>query len=230
MPSKRQKSTKVDLGKITGRVRPSETTLAKAVGPFQNKKFMTFLYENALTRIAPGVPTFTVSCQPNSLFDFDKTSLAYLGNKQPLYYDTMLTASGPYKSYQVISWKTTYTIVNQTAVPITVFALPPIAATNEIDSAAEADNFPGVKRVELSAPTGSRNLGKIMVKGHQNDVYPVEKLTGNSTTASYSGDPGTPIYQGLFIAAADGSTNLDVYVAVKHEAYTELQNVDALVS
>lgn len=226
----KRRKVSTTLGRIAGKISPNSTTLSQAIGPFSNKKYMTFLYENSFTHLAPGTPGFTVSCAPNSLYDFDKTSLAYLGNKQPLYYDTMLTASGPYKSYQVISWKTTYTVVNQTATPITVFAFPPITAQAEIDSVAEADNFPGVKRLELSASTGSKNIGTVTVTGHQNDAFPVQVLTGNSTTASYAGDPGAIIYQGLYIITGDGSTNLDVYVSVKHEAYSELQNVDALVS
>lgn len=218
------------LGRITGRINPSATTLSRAAGPFQGKKYMTFLYENALTRVAPGATLQSLSVMLNSLFDFDKTSLAYFGNKQPLYYDTMLTASGPYKSYQVISWKTTFTIVNNNAVPIQVWVYPPIAATSEIDSIAEADNFPGVKKLYLTAATGSKNIGTVTVTGHQKDLFPVDTLTGNSTTASYAGDPGTAIYGGCLVATADGSTNVDFYIAVCHEAYAELQNVDALVS
>lgn len=230
--TKKRKMSKpgTNLGRITGKISPGSTTLSKAPGPFQGRKYMTFLYENALTRSAPGVPSTTLNVQLNSVYDFDKTSLATFGNKQPLYYDTLLTASGPYKSYQVISWKTKFTIVNNTAVPITIWLIPPILATNEIDSVAEADNFPGVKKLYLTAATGSRNVGSLTLTGHQNDVYPVEVLTGNSTTASYAGDPGSPIFGGILVATADGTTNVDFYVAVCHEAYTELQNVDALVS
>ena len=137
------------LGRIGGKVAPSQTTLAKSGGPFTGRKYMTFLYENALTRVLPASVLSVLHCCPNSLYDFDKTGSSF-GNKQPLYYDTMLTVSGPYKAYQVISWKTTYTIVNNSAVPITVFAIPPISATGEIDSIAEADNFPGVKRLFLT--------------------------------------------------------------------------------
>lgn len=219
-----------NLGKITGKVAPNSTTLATAKGPFSGKKFMTFLYENALTKVNPASPLSALSVLANSLYDFDKTTLASFGNKQPLYYDTVLTASGPYKSYQVISWKTTYTVVNMTAVPISVWAVPPTIAANEIDSVAEADNFPGVKKLSLSQAAGSKNIGTITVWGHQNDLYPVETLTANSTTASYAGDPASPCYAGLIVASADGTTNVEYYVAVEHEAYAELFTVDALVS
>lgn len=224
------KEGSTSLGKITGKVAPGSTTLSRAKGPFSGKKFMTFLYENALTKVNPASPLSTLPVMCNSLYDFDKTTLASFGNKQPLYMDTVLTASGPYKAYQVISWKTTYTIVNTTAVPITVWAIPPVAATNEIDSVAEADNFPGVKKLYLSQAGGSQNQGSVTVYGHQNDVYAVEVLTGNSTSAGYNADPNSPVYGGLIVQAADGTTNVEYYVAVEHEAYTELFAVDALVS
>lgn len=229
---KKRKMSKVsdNLGRISGKIPKGSTTLSRSLGPFSGKKYMTFLYENALTRSAAGVPTTTLNVQYNSLYDFDKTSLATFGNKQPLYYDTILTASGPYKSYQVISWKTKFTIVNATAVPITIWLIPPIIATNEIDSVAEADNFPGVKKLYLTAATGSRNVGTLTLTGHQNDLYPVDKLTANSTTASYAGDPSSPIFGGIIASSADGTTNVDFYVAVCHEAYSELFTVDALVS
>jgi len=49
------------------------------------------------------------------MYDYDNTGEA--GNKQPLYYDALLSASGPYKQYKTISWKTTWYFMNQTACP-----------------------------------------------------------------------------------------------------------------
>jgi len=42
--------------------------------------------------------------------------------------------------------------------------------------------------------------------------------------------PTNPVYQVVVIRGSDGTTAADVYVSVKHEAYTELQLVDAIVS
>ena len=50
------------------------------------------------------------------------------GNKQPLYYDALLSASGPYKNYKVNSWRTTYTIEQLRMHPMTCWAIPPISA------------------------------------------------------------------------------------------------------
>jgi len=89
--------------------------------------------------------------------------LVTFGNKQPLYFDTLFTASGPYKQYKVHSWKATWTFVNTSATPQSIWVIPPIAAAAEIDSAAEADNFPGVKRLYLAPNGGGDSKGTVTV-------------------------------------------------------------------
>jgi len=89
---------------------------------------------------------------------------------------------------------------------------------------AEAD---GVKRLRLT--TGSKNYGQITTTGHLRDVYP--SYEGDSAfTGNYNASPTNPVYQVVVIRGSDGTTAADVYVSVKHEAYTELQLVDAIVS
>lgn len=218
------------LGKIgSAYVPPSKTTLASATGPFTEKKFTTFLYENALTKCAPAASLVTVGFVANNMYDFDNNAGAYWGNKQPLYYDALLSATGPYKSYKVISWKTTITVVNQTAVPINVWLAGALTGSAEVDSAAEADNFPGVKKMYLTASGGSKNEGKIVITGHIDDVFSGFEKDLNLLGA-YNSGPGSPIYGSLVMQSADGTTNVDTYVAIKHEAYTELLQVDAVVS
>ena len=115
-------------------------------GPFPRSKNVSLVYENALTATGTGTSgLLTLGTKPNSAYDYDNSSGAAFGNKQPLYYDALLSASGPYKNYKVNSWRTTYTIVNNSDAPMTCWAIPPISAPGEVDSAAEADNFPGVK-------------------------------------------------------------------------------------
>ena len=107
---------------------------------FPASKRMTMVYENALTPISGAAAFLSKSVKYNSLYDFDNGT-GDLGNKQPLYFDTLLTASGPYKQFKVHSWKATWTFINTSATPQTIWVIPPIAAAAEIDSAAEADNF-----------------------------------------------------------------------------------------
>jgi len=169
--AKLQRTSTLELGRITGKVAPSSTTLSRAGGPFSGKKFVTFLYENALSKVSGGTNVVTVQVKPNDMYDYDNTGEA--GNKQPLYYDALLSASGPYKQYKTISWKTTWYFMNQTACPVDIFISPPLNAANECDTVAEADNFPGVKRLRLTAATGSKNYGQITTTGSSKRCIPV---------------------------------------------------------
>lgn len=226
---KKRKTAKANdnLGKITGKVPSTKTTLALAPGPFTNKKYVTFLYENALQQIAGAANVMTAVCKPNDMYDFDNSGDA--GNKQPLYYDTLLTASGPYKQYKVISWKTTYWFVNTSTCAVDIFISPPTAATAEFDSLAEADNFPGVKRLRLTPGTGSKSYGSISIKGHVADVFPAY-INDANLIGAYNTSPANIVYQTVLVRGSDGSTAPSIYWSVKHEAYTELQYLDSIVS
>lgn len=225
---KRARSVRDTLGKITGRVSASNTTLSRCPGPFSGKKFVTFLYENALQQVAGAANLLNVIVKPNDMFDYDNSG--DLGNKQPLYYDVLLSASGPYKQYKVLSWKTTfYFINNSTSTPVDIFISPPVASTSEFDSVAEADNFPGVKRLRLTNSSGSNSMGEVTIYGHIKDVFPTY-FSDNTFVGAYNGSPGTPVYQVCLIKGSDGTSAPIVYCSVKHEAFCELNFVDALVS
>jgi len=87
--------------------------------------------------------------------------------------------------------------------------------------------FPGVKRLRLTAATGSKNYGQITTTGHLRDVY--RRMRVIRVHGELQRIPTTSI-QVVVIRGSDGTTAADVYVSVKHEAYTELQLVDAIVS
>jgi len=114
--------------------------------------------------------------------------------------------------------------MNQTACPVDIFISPPLNAANECDTVAEADNFPGVKRLRLTAATGSKNYGQITTTGHLRDVYRRMRVIPRSRGITTHPLPTQ------YTRGSDGTTAADVYVSVKHEAYTELQLVDAIVS
>lgn len=224
----RMNKANVILGKIgASYVPPSRTTMAGCQGPFSGTKYVTFLYENALAKVNPGTTLWSLSTIPTGMFDYDVNN--YLGNKQPLYFDQLLSATGPYKSYKVISWKTTFTFINEGTTPVNIWVAPALTGAAEVDTAAEADNFPGVKKLYLTSPSGSQNKGSIVVTGHIDDVW--KGITEDSgLIGSYTSNPGVPVYTSIVAQAADGVANCICYVAVKHEAYTELLNVDAIVS
>lgn len=214
---------------MTGKVPGSLTTQQLlTVGPFKPKIFTSFIYESELAPVTSGSASVIISVSPNDMFDFDKTTV--FGNKQPLYYDTMLSATGPYRNYKVISWKTTYTIVNATpSVPVTVWGVPPCNNNADVDQNFEADNFPGVKRLYLTPLSGSKSIGTLTVDGHISDVYDSYKDDVNMV-GTYNGSPTSPVFQGLLVRTSDGTTFPLVFVAVRHVMYVELTTIDAIVS
>lgn len=222
-PAKRSRIE--DLGKITGKISAGSTTLAKAPGPFHGLKHVTFIYENPLTY--GGAPAAFQSFQValNDMYDFDKTA-AVFGNKQPLYFDQLIGAAGPYRQFKVISWKTTYTVVNTSDVPITVFGLPPHPDASDLNSLAEVQAWPGVRQFAMSAK-GGKDVLSFTMTGHIQDVY--QDIQQNGLIGTYTASPGVLIYGGIAIDSPSG-TAPPVYLAVKHEAFCELNNVDAVIS
>lgn len=225
---RRSKPKGTILGKINGKVDPALTTMAKAQGPFASTKWTTLLYENGLTKMSGISATSNADIACNGAWDVDQTLTAIFGNKQPLYFDTLVTVSGPYKNYKVVSWETTYTIINQGAVPLNVYAKPSFSGTGELDSVAECENMPGVQKRYLTSKDGALNRCVVTVRGHIDDVYTGDNALAQSGTSS--ANPGAPIYGGVLVATADGTTAVDAYIAIEHRMYTLLYIVDALVS
>lgn len=216
------------LGSLGGsKVSPSQTTLARAPGPFLGRKYVDFIYENGLTKLGGATTFVPVQIVCNSAYDVDNGG--YLGNKQPLYYDKLLTAAGPYLQYKVVSWKTTWTIVNTQAVPINVFVHGAHALT-DFNTVVEAENFPGTKRLYLTESGGSKNTGTVTVTGNISDFNGmVDK--GREWIGVYNTAPGISIGGTCLVASADGTATVaSVYVSIKHEMYTELSVIDCEVS
>lgn len=194
--------------------------------PISKKTTMLYTYGYAVTASA-ALDYFSVA--PNDMYDFDRTTLGKLGNKQPLFFDAMLSSTGPYKQYYVSKWKTTWTILNETARPVRAFAIGAIAVATEFDSLAEAENFPGAVIKDLTSMGGSQDMASITVSGSVADVYGSSKKDLNFV-GTYGSSPTTPIYGALVLASGDGTTSLTCYVSVRHEFEVELTSADAIVS
>lgn len=213
---------------VTGYVRQVGTDLMLSKVPFNPVRYHSFVYENELTPLSGATNVLVRPVAFNDLYDFDRDG--NFGNKQPLYFDALLSASGPYRNFKVISWVTTYTIVNATTgVPLTVWAMPPMPLASDIDSVAEADNMPGVKRAFLTGREGGGNKATITTKGHIGDVFPTY-MDDASLQGNWQSSPSAICHGALIVKGSDGSTAPSVYVAIKHVAFTMLSGLDALVS
>jgi len=185
------------------------------------------VYENALTPISGAAAFLSKSVKYNSLYDFDNGT-GDLGNKQPLYFDTFLQRLDLISSIRFIAGSHLDFCKYKCHSP-KYLGHSPIAAAAEIDSAAEADNFPGVKRLYLAPNGGGDSKGTVTVYGSIADVYAT--FTGDQGfIGGYNSDPTYIVYGGFCIASSDGSTAISGYVAVKVEFLTTCNNIDALVS
>lgn len=222
MPS----SARQKLGHYTP-IEPDKTTLARSLGPFQGKKFIELIYwQTPLLQTTTAGGTY-LEVRPNSAFDYDVTG--NLGNKQPMYYDALLNSSGPYKSYKVISWKTTWTFINASTLGVNIWISPPLTASSECDAVAEAEEFPGVKKITLTAESGSKGTTTCTVTGHYKDVYPT--MGGAAELfAGYNANPSATMAATVVYQPADGAAVTKLYVGVKHIMYVELGQVDNIVS
>jgi hypothetical protein len=191
------------------------------------KKFVELVYLHAPSLQTTTAPGTFLTVLSNSGFDFDVTG--NLGNKQPLYFDALLSSSGPYKSYKVISWRTKWTFINMSAQPVNIFISPPISASSEFDIVGEAEDFPGTKHVFLGPATGTKNQTTVTTTGHIRDVYPALPFS-TTLVAAFSSSPSSTCYQNIVYANADGTNVTALYVGVEHTMFTELGQVDAIVS
>lgn len=215
------------LGNLGRSVVPvGSTTLARTVGPFSGRKYVTLVFESYPSARAPAAAVDSCFFNSNSAFAFDASG--YIQNKQPLYYDQLLAATGPYKFYKVISWRTTFTFVNtSTTDPLYIFVSPTIAASADFDSIGEADNMPGVKRLILSPLGGSKSNGTVTVRGNVKDLFDLQD--DSSVAGNYTAAPSNICIQGVYTSSGSGN-NVTYRLGVKHEMFTELSNVDAVAS
>lgn len=219
LTDKRRKTTKSE--RVTGRVRSSKTTLAKSATPFPPVRWVTFEYRNGLVSRVPVSLEDVVSYGCNDIFDFDRTT-GFLGNKQPLFYDDLLSSVGPYKQFRVLSWVTTFTIINRGAAPITMWLCPPHISASDIDTAFETDALPGVIKKFVDV-TGGMSMVSITSKGHMKDVY-AGYINDSNLTGTSASSPGTTVFGALVLRS---TATLSYEIAVEHHAYTQLTGLDA---
>lgn len=194
--------------------------------PVSKKTKMVYTYGYAQPASA-AFDYFTIAC--NDMYDPDRTALGKLGNKQPTFFDAILSSSGPYKIFYVESWETTWTVINMTSVPVRMYVAPALNVSTEVDSQTEAENFPGVIIRDLTHNDGSENKVSIKVKGSVKDIYP-SSSKDKDLTGTYGSSPTTSIFGTLCLASGDGTTALNCFVSVKHVFHVRLESQDAIVS
>lgn len=188
----------------------------------------TLRYNSNMVAIDPAAASTYYSFVLNGMFDFDVDNI--LGNKQPLYFDELLTADGPYRNYKVKSWKTKIIIINDSVDPLLCY-WSQANAIAESDTLLEVQNRPNVQELILTQRDGDNNMGSISSYGNVKTIHGSirnpQDLTGAPT-----GNPPVGCFGTLFLYNPGGVANTPVncWIKVVHDFEVELATADAVVS
>lgn len=169
-----------------------------------------------------------ISVRLNSMYDFDNSN--NLGNKQPLYYDSLLVSTGPFRQYKVDSWKTTITVYNQQSKPLSVYWTQ-AGDTAEGDTLNEVLDRPNVRQLILTPKGGSKDFGTITAPGSMQEIFG-DIINPESAIGGVASNPTIVAYGTLFLANAGGTSSdlIDCFVRVTHDFNVQLSSIDASIS
>lgn len=200
-------------------------------GPFPIRMNTQLVYKNPSTTIvSSGVTNFNY-CQfaLNSMFDLDQTNV--IGNKQPLFYDQLLSITGPYRNYKVNAWKTTIRLINLSDKAMYVYYDPCAALLTEADSALEMENRRGVQSFTLTAQNNAKPMCTIKKFQTLKSFFPNSINSSENFSAAYNTGPSTVAYATLGWKPIDNSTT-PFTVAIQYQTifYCTLYNADSVDS
>jgi len=211
--------------KRNARLTPEMYTPAQT---FPDVMTTTLRYNSNMARANPAAASTYYSFYLNGMFDFDVDN--FLGNKQPLYYDELLTADGPYRNYKVKSWDTKIILINKSPEPLLVY-WSQANAIAESDSLLEVQNRPNVQELILTNSDGDKNMGTIISKGNVRQIHGSIR-NPTDLTGSPSANPSVACYGTLFFYNPGGVavTPVDCWVKIVHDFHVELATADAVSS
>jgi len=188
----------------------------------------TLRYNSNMVAIDVAAASTYYSFVLNGMYDFDFNDI--LGNKQPLYMDELLTADGPYKTYKVLSWKTTIHVINDSLDPLLCYWSQSNAVA-EADTLVEVQNRPNVRELILTQRDGAANQGKIIAPGNVNDIVGTIRNPAD-LAASYNGNPAGTLWGTLFFYNPGGvvSTPINAWLKITHDFEVELSTADGIIS
>lgn len=200
-------------------------------GLFPRTKNFTMLYkEPSAVMTSTGLTNFRVTqFRLNSLWDFDFTGDLY--NKQPLYYDMLFTATGPYKSYRVNAWKTTIKVINLSDKVLNVYYDQSLFNNSEGDTELEMKNRPGVIYKMLTGQNNSTPTATFTTYKKLTDFVPKGASWGTNFTGTWTTDPTSVVWGSLLAATLDGSTtSFNFACQITHTFYVTAFDRDCIVN
>lgn len=183
-------------------------------GPFPQKMATTLMYRsvpvNATGSAVTG--TYAYSCALNNPFDFDVSNI--LGNKQPLFWDTLMNSTGPYQQYEARSWRTVVTVINLGAEALAVYwnGRGSVISSSEDDSLAEVTNRPYTQQRFLAPKGGSGDRCVFRTSGRATDHFD-EDVT---LSAAWNAAPSQIIYGNVFFNTPTNTTAPNFILQIDH--------------
>lgn len=183
-------------------------------GPFPNKLATTLLYRSipVAQSGSAGTGTYALNVALNNLFDFDTSNV--LGNKQPLFYDQLFSATGPYTRYECKSWRTRISVINTGAEPVTIYwnGRGSAISVTEEDTLAEVTNRPNMQQFHLGAKGQSGDRCYIKSSGnwfdHNSDI--------NDLATQYDANAATSVFGTLFANTPTNTTAPTLVIQIDH--------------
>lgn len=205
----------------------SSTTFSNGIAAIPNTKTYNLVYDSILTPVTAIGQVLSLPVACNDPYDFDRAPGNAFGNKQPLYFDTLVSSSA-YQQYKTVAWEITFTVINLAAGnALQVFAVPSSTSPTLFDTETKASNLPGVIKKCLTPLGGSNSHCNVTIKGNITDLYALYTGDSGFTGSSVTG-PGSVNYGGLTLYATSGTVSAAVSVQAK--LITQFSARTALIS
>lgn len=214
--------------------KPARIPRAISTVPFPKVRNCTFVYKAPSATVSSSTLTgkllFRMAC--NGMYDFDQDN--YLTDKQPLFYDQMFTAAGPYRYYKVNAWKTKITFTNLTNTAVHVyFDQGTIGSVTEADTATEVQNRAGIIYRMLTGASNAKPQTVIKSYKTTRSFAPRGVSSGLDYGASYNALPLNTIYSTLLVTnldSTDTTTIISGVIQVEHIFYATCYLQDSSLS
>lgn len=200
--------------------------------PFPEVRQCTFLYKQpSVTINSATVGKILTRFACNGMYDFDLDN--YLGNKQPMFYDQMFGALGPYRYYRVNAWRTKITYTNTSNNAQHVYFDPgAIGSVVEADTAVEVQNRPGAIYRLVTGAGNAKPQTTFTSYKTTTSFAPRNTSSGLEYGASYNSNPANTINSTLLVTNLD-DTDLTVFtgvVCIEHIFYATCYLQDSTLS
>ena len=210
---KRPTYSKLDKSKTTGQ-RASGLFKFSGEGPFPNKLATTLLYRSVPVQQtgSPAAGTYLLQVGLNDLFDFDYSNV--LQNKQPLFYDQLFSATGPYQRLECKSWRTRITVINTGAEPLSVYWNGKGSANgvSEEDTLSEVTNRAYMQQFHLGAK--GQQGDRVLIKS--SGKWADHNTDNTGSAQNYNASPSTIVYGSLFCNTPTNATAPTLTIQIDH--------------